>query len=53
MAAFSFHETKNIIAGEGGMLTINDEQFNLSTEFKIIKIKDFMKFYENFTNKDW
>jgi dTDP-4-amino-4,6-dideoxygalactose transaminase len=27
MAAFSFHETKNIIAGEGGMLTINDEQF--------------------------
>ncbi|CAM3631654.1 aminotransferase [Flavobacterium saliperosum S13] len=27
LAAFSFHETKNIIAGEGGMLTINDEQF--------------------------
>jgi dTDP-4-amino-4,6-dideoxygalactose transaminase len=27
MAAFSFHETKNIIAGEGGMLTINDERF--------------------------
>lgn len=26
-AAFSFHETKNIIAGEGGMLVINDEQF--------------------------
>src|SRR5690606_42150519 len=25
--AFSFHETKNIIAGEGGMLVINDEQF--------------------------
>src|SRR5690606_25817128 len=27
MAAFSFHETKNIISGEGGMLAINDEQF--------------------------
>jgi dTDP-4-amino-4,6-dideoxygalactose transaminase len=27
MAAFSFHETKNIIAGEGGMLVINDPQF--------------------------
>jgi dTDP-4-amino-4,6-dideoxygalactose transaminase len=26
-AAFSFHETKNIISGEGGMLVINDEQF--------------------------
>lgn len=24
---FSFHETKNIISGEGGMLTINDERF--------------------------
>ncbi|WP_072975004.1 dTDP-4-amino-4,6-dideoxygalactose transaminase [Flavobacterium saccharophilum] len=27
LAAFSFHETKNIISGEGGMLTINDLQF--------------------------
>ena len=27
LAAFSFHETKNIIAGEGGMLAINDAQF--------------------------
>ncbi len=26
-AAFSFHETKNIISGEGGMLIINDESF--------------------------
>ena len=24
---FSFHETKNIIAGEGGMLCVNDERF--------------------------
>ena len=27
MAAFSFHETKNVISGEGGMLAINDEKF--------------------------
>lgn len=26
-SAFSFHETKNIISGEGGMLAINDERF--------------------------
>ena len=26
-AAFSFHETKNIISGEGGMLVINDKEF--------------------------
>jgi dTDP-4-amino-4,6-dideoxygalactose transaminase len=27
LAAFSFHETKNIQCGEGGMLVINDERF--------------------------
>ena len=27
LAAFSFHETKNIISGEGGMLVINDNRF--------------------------
>ena len=27
LSAFSFHETKNIISGEGGMIVINDEQF--------------------------
>lgn len=27
LAAFSFHETKNIISGEGGMLVINDRRF--------------------------
>jgi dTDP-4-amino-4,6-dideoxygalactose transaminase len=27
LSAFSFHETKNIISGEGGMLAINDGQF--------------------------
>ncbi|MEI7590846.1 MAG: dTDP-4-amino-4,6-dideoxygalactose transaminase, partial [Deltaproteobacteria bacterium] len=27
LAAFSFHETKNIVCGEGGMLVINDDHF--------------------------
>ncbi len=27
LSAFSFHETKNIISGEGGLLGVNDEQF--------------------------
>ena len=27
LSAFSFHETKNIISGEGGMLIVNDEGF--------------------------
>ncbi|MDW8301632.1 MAG: dTDP-4-amino-4,6-dideoxygalactose transaminase [Bacteroidia bacterium] len=32
LAAFSFHETKNIISGEGGMLAINDERFKARAE---------------------
>ena len=27
LGVFSFHETKNLISGEGGMLTINNEKF--------------------------
>lgn len=27
LSAFSFHETKNVISGEGGLLAINDEKF--------------------------
>jgi dTDP-4-amino-4,6-dideoxygalactose transaminase len=32
LAAFSFHETKNVISGEGGMLAINDQQFMARAE---------------------
>lgn len=32
LAAFSFHETKNVISGEGGMLVINDERFGKRAE---------------------
>ncbi len=31
-AAFSFHETKNISSGEGGMLVINDPKFSVRAE---------------------
>ncbi|HTI89485.1 MAG TPA: dTDP-4-amino-4,6-dideoxygalactose transaminase [Puia sp.] len=37
LAAFSFHETKNIQCGEGGMLVINDE--NLVKRAEIIREK--------------
>lgn len=32
LGAFSFHETKNIISGEGGALIINNSQFNHRAE---------------------
>lgn len=32
MSAFSFHETKNVISGEGGLLAINDERFTERAE---------------------
>ncbi len=32
LAAFSFHETKNIISGEGGMLVVTDRRFEERSE---------------------
>ncbi|MDQ2772049.1 MAG: dTDP-4-amino-4,6-dideoxygalactose transaminase [Bacteroidota bacterium] len=32
LAAFSFHETKNIISGEGGLLAVNDPRFEPRAE---------------------
>ncbi|MEN9522850.1 MAG: hypothetical protein RL065_1227 [Bacteroidota bacterium] len=32
LSAFSFHETKNVMCGEGGMLVINDEYYNTRAE---------------------
>lgn len=31
-SAFSFHETKNVIAGEGGLLVVNDEKYSVRAE---------------------
>lgn len=32
LSAFSFHDTKNITSGEGGMLAVNDERFSKRAE---------------------
>lgn len=32
LGTFSFHETKNVISGEGGLLTINDDQYAARAE---------------------
>jgi len=32
LSAFSFHETKNIMCGEGGLLAVNDAQFSARAE---------------------
>ena len=32
ISAFSFHETKNIISGEGGLLALNDEKYHERAE---------------------
>lgn len=51
MAAFSFHETKNIIAGEGGMLTINDERFINRAEIIWEKGTNRAEFFRGEVNK--
>ncbi|MFZ4671732.1 MAG: dTDP-4-amino-4,6-dideoxygalactose transaminase [Flavobacterium sp.] len=51
LAAFSFHETKNIIAGEGGMLTINDEQFIHRAEIIWEKGTNRAEFFRGEVNK--
>lgn len=51
MAAFSFHETKNIISGEGGMLTINDEKFINRAEIIWEKGTNRAEFFRGEVNK--
>jgi len=51
MAAFSFHETKNIISGEGGMLTINDERFFKRAEIIWEKGTNRAEFFRGEINK--
>jgi dTDP-4-amino-4,6-dideoxygalactose transaminase len=50
-AAFSFHETKNIIAGEGGMLVINDKKFNGRAEIIREKGTNRSAFFRGEVNK--
>lgn len=51
LAAFSFHETKNIISGEGGMLAINDERFIRRAEIIWEKGTNRAEFYRGEVNK--
>ena len=51
LAAFSFHETKNIISGEGGMLVINDAQFAERAEIIREKGTNRSQFYRGEVDK--
>ena len=51
MAAFSFHETKNVIAGEGGMLVVNDERFIRRAEIIWEKGTNRAEFFRGEVNK--
>lgn len=51
LGAFSFHETKNIIAGEGGLLTINDNRFIRRSEIIWEKGTNRAEFFRGEVNK--
>ena len=51
LAAFSFHETKNIISGEGGCLAINDERFIRRSEIIWEKGTNRAEFFRGEVNK--
>jgi len=48
---FSFHETKNIISGEGGMLVVNDERFVRRAEIIWEKGTNRAEFFRGEVNK--
>lgn len=51
LAAFSFHETKNVISGEGGMLVVNDERFIRRAEIIREKGTNRSEFFRGEVNK--
>ena len=51
LAAFSFHETKNVISGEGGMLVVNDERFVRRAEIIWEKGTNRAEFFRGEVNK--
>jgi dTDP-4-amino-4,6-dideoxygalactose transaminase len=51
MAAFSFHETKNINSGEGGLLAINDDRFIKRAEIIWEKGTNRAEFFRGEVNK--
>lgn len=51
LSTFSFHETKNIISGEGGMLVINDDSFITRAEILREKGTNRSAFFRGEVNK--
>jgi len=51
MSAFSFHETKNISSGEGGVLAINDDRFINRAEIIWVKGTNRAEFFRGEINK--
>lgn len=51
LSAFSFHETKNISSGEGGMLVVNDKRFIRRAEILWEKGTNRAEFYRGMVNK--
>ena len=51
LGAFSFHETKNINCGEGGMLVVNDDRFVRRSEIIWEKGTNRAEFYRGMVNK--
>lgn len=51
LAAFSFHETKNVISGEGGLLVVNDESFIRRAEILWEKGTNRAEFFRGEVNK--
>lgn len=51
LGAFSFHETKNISSGEGGMLVVNDERYIRRAEIIWEKGTNRAEFFRGMVNK--
>lgn len=51
LSTFSFHETKNIISGEGGLLVINDKQYDCRAEIIREKGTNRSSFFRGEVNK--
>ena len=51
LATFSFHETKNVISGEGGLLVVNDERFVRRAEIIWEKGTNRAEFFRGEVNK--
>lgn len=51
LGCFSFHETKNVISGEGGLLAVNDERFIKRSEIIWEKGTNRAEFFRGEVNK--